>query len=142
MFINFFQPSNHHVFSSLKISTFYLQVQANETQFTQFKHMQFIHSSAIYFLSLMSVNYSCVILPLFPTNKVSIYLIKTCTPARNPTQYQLWKTHINISNITITCNILLLLWLQDSDYTSQHLQNKLQAYFSLDFVTLQPHINT
>lgn len=43
--------------------------------------MQLIHSSALYFLRHTSANSSCVILPLFPTNKISIYLIKFCTAA-------------------------------------------------------------
>jgi hypothetical protein len=46
--------------------------------------MQLIHSSAVYFLSHMSANSSCVILSLFPTNKINIYLIKICTAASNP----------------------------------------------------------
>jgi len=46
--------------------------------------MQHIQSSAVYFPNNTSANSSHVILPLFPTNKISIYLIKICTTARNP----------------------------------------------------------
>ena len=81
---NFSKPLNHQVFFSLTISTFYLKVQANETQFTHFTPMQHINTSAVYFPNNMSANSSCVILPLFPTNKISIYLVKICTAACNP----------------------------------------------------------
>lgn len=45
-------------------------------------------------------------------------------------------------NIDITCNIPLLLWLQDFGYIFQYLQNKLRVYFSLDSAALGHHINT
>lgn len=45
-------------------------------------------------------------------------------------------------NTDFTCNILLLLWLQDFGYTFQYLQNKLRVYFSLDSVAPGHHTNT
>jgi hypothetical protein len=80
-FLSTFKPS-----SFLFLENIYILVkkQANETQLTQFKTMQLIHCSGIYFMSHMSANSSCVILPLFPTNKISIYLTKFCTAACNP----------------------------------------------------------
>ena len=102
-------------FYFLKIPTFYLQVKANEHN--SLSSNLWRYSTAVQFTSWAT----CLLIPTvsysrsFPLTKSALIYLKSVDLHDILSQIQLWKTYLNISN---TCNILLLLWLQHSDYTS------------------------